>query len=599
MARIRILPESLSNKIAAGEVVERPASVVKELIENALDAGSSRILVEIEQGGRKLIRVSDDGSGMGADDALLCLERYATSKIEQDPDLFAIRSLGFRGEALPSIAAVSRFVLVTRDAASEVATRVQVNGGRLDAVTEVGAPVGTVVTVRDLFFNTPARRKFLKRIETEMGHIADTVVAMALGWPGVSFELLHNGRRVRRYGRCPGQLERVKQVLGRECDKELVPLSLDSGYLKLEGWISRPAVVRSTSRGIHVFVNGRRVSDRLVQHAIFEGYSGRLVKGRYPLVVLYLNLPFDQVDVNVHPAKNEVRFVNRRRVHDTIRDLVAAVLAKWDQPRWGCPEGGSSGRPDLSQVTFAQGRPASRTSILHEERIAPETGYLSFNSQPVARQTGGPGRVEDPSRLWRREGGRFGDLEIIGQFRGTYLVCQAESELILVDQHAACERIAYEDLKKAASAGRPESQRLLVAETLELGFTEARILNELADHLYSLGLEIEPFGGTSFVIKAYPVLLDPSELVQTVRELVEQAAETGLAQNLQKTLDRCLMVMACHNSLRAGQRLNRRQMEDILNRLDGCDDPYHCPHGRPTCLSWNLQELERLFGRTV
>ncbi len=597
MARIRLLPESLSNKIAAGEVVERPASVVKELVENSLDAGSRQIVVEIKQGGRRLIRVSDDGTGMSADDALLCLERYATSKISRDQDLFAIRTLGFRGEALPSIAAVSRFTLVTRDRASESATRIEVHGGRIQKVTEVGAPVGTVVTVSDLFYNTPARRKFLKRVETEMGHIADTVVAMALGRPEVSFELVHNGRRVRRFGKCPSQSERVKQILGEGIEREFFPLRFCDGYLELKGWIGRPSVVRSTSRGIYVFVNGRRVSDRLVQHALFEGYAGRLLKGRYPLAVLYLKLPCDQVDVNVHPTKHQVRFTDSRRIHDTIRDQVAAVLAGMDRPRWRPPSAGNADRPEQPRIRFARIGFESQTPAVEEQRPTPARGEKDggFPVLPAGGSKDGPGN--DSGALQEQEGGLFGQLEVIGQFGGSYIVGQAADDLIIVDQHAACERIAYEALKKAALAKRPESQRLLVPQTLELGFSEAHILEILAAHLASWGLEVEPFGGNSFVIKSYPVLLDPADLEDTVRQMVEVAAETGLEQNLEKTLENCLKTMACHNSLRAHHRLNREQMEQILVRLDGCDDPFHCPHGRPTYVRWSLRELEKAFGR--
>ncbi len=598
MARIRLLPESLSNKIAAGEVVERPASVVKELVENSLDAGSRRIVVEIEQGGRKLIRVSDDGSGMSSDDALLCIERYATSKISRDRDLFSIRTLGFRGEALPSIAAVSRFTLVTRDTESEAGTRVEVRGGRIEDVSQVGAPVGTVVTVRDLFFNTPARRKFLKRVETEMGHIADTVVAMALGRPEVIFELIHNGRRIRRFGRCPDQSERIKQILGQGIDREFIPLRVSDGYLELRGWIGRPSVVRTTSRGIYVFVNGRRVSDRLVQHALFEGYSGRLIKGRYPVAVLCLDLPCDQVDVNVHPTKHQVRFVDGRRIHNTIRDQVAAALARQDRPGWKAPALQPQALPAQPEIGFSRQPPGDTFPGVGEERsLSSAAAGERQDFVPPGAETA-TGHQESRDETGDRNAGLFAGLEVVGQFGGSYIVCQAASDLVIVDQHAACERIAYEALKKAALAGRPESQRLLVPETLELGFGEARALEELADHLAAWGLEIEPFGGTSFVIKAYPVLLDPADLEITVRELVEAAVETGVEQNLEKALDRCLQTMACHNSLRAHHRLNRQQMEEILARLDGCDDPFHCPHGRPTFVRWSLQELEKAFGRS-
>ena len=298
MANIRILPETLSNKIAAGEVVERPASVVKELVENAIDADSSRILVEIEQGGRKRIRVADNGHGMSRDDALLSLERYATSKILREPDLFSIRTLGFRGEALPSIASVSRFTLITRQADADVGTRIEMAGGRINKVSDVGAPAGTMITVAGLFYNTPARRKFLKSITTEMGHIADTIASMALCRPTVQFRLLHNTRSVKSWAPAADPADRVADVLGRGIRSDLYPVRQSTDDVQVSGWVAAARLSRSTSRGVYLFVNGRWVKDRVIQHALFAGYRGRLMKGRYPVAVLFLRLPFNQVDFN-------------------------------------------------------------------------------------------------------------------------------------------------------------------------------------------------------------------------------------------------------------------------------------------------------------
>jgi DNA mismatch repair protein MutL len=343
MSKIRILPEILSNKIAAGEVVERPASVVKELVENAIDAGSTRIIVEIEQGGRKLIRVSDNGQGMGRDDALLCLERYATSKIAKDPDLFAIRTLGFRGEALPSIASVSRFSLVTRETNADVGTQIDVSGGRINKVSDVGAPVGTMITVGSLFFNTPARRKFLKSTNTEMGHIADTIASMALCRPTVQFRLSHNQRIVKNWAPASEPTDRVADVLGAAIKKQLFTVGRTTEDVEISGWVAAPRLNRSTNRGIYLFVNGRWVKDRVIQHALFAGYRGRLMKGQYPVAVLFLTVPVDQVDVNVHPTKHEIRFVRQKIVHDTVQDAVADGLRQSDPTRWtttgsGVPE---------------------------------------------------------------------------------------------------------------------------------------------------------------------------------------------------------------------------------------------------------------------
>ena len=332
MSNIRILPDILSNKIAAGEVVERPASVVKELAENALDAGATRILIDIEQGGRSLIRVADNGGGMNRDDALLAIERHATSKIASDEDLFDIRTLGFRGEALPSIAAVSRFSLVTRDAGSDAGTELTIEGGRLLNVAETGAPAGTLVEVRQLFFNTPARRKFLKTVATEMAHIADILAGLALAWPQVQFRLTHNERVVKNWPAAADPFERAVEVLGGGLRDDLHPLAFSREGLSVSGWVSSPRVRRTSSNGIFILVNRRWVRDRVAQHALFQGYSQRLVKGQFPLAVLFLAVPPDQVDVNVHPAKNEVRFARSNDVHELIRRAVAQTLYDVDRP---------------------------------------------------------------------------------------------------------------------------------------------------------------------------------------------------------------------------------------------------------------------------
>jgi DNA mismatch repair protein MutL len=436
MAKIKILPEILSNKIAAGEVVERPASVVKELVENALDAGSSRIVVDIEKGGRALIRVSDNGSGMGHDDALLALERYATSKIFKDQDLFAINTLGFRGEALPSIAAVARFKLTTRTAAADTGTEIRVEGGMIKDVGEVGAPAGTMVEVRQLFFNTPARRKFLKTIGTEMGHIGDMVARIALGASGVQFRLTHNGKLVKDWPAASQALDRVVDVLGRDLKDSLHAVEFSDNGLSVGGWIASPRVTRRTSRAIFIYVNGRFVRDRIVQHALFEGYAQRLVKGQFPVAVISIKLPFDAVDVNVHPTKNEVRFARQQVVHEAVRRAVAQKLYEVDLPQWRPADhttriqaevaakvsetfpgefgirNAEFGKKELNFRTpsFQPDTPHHATRNAHPE---------SRNPQPVTRDTQLGPRTSQPE-LWQQK--PFGDMRVIGQFHNTYIV---------------------------------------------------------------------------------------------------------------------------------------------------------------------------------
>jgi DNA mismatch repair protein MutL len=619
VTQIRILPEILANKIAAGEVVERPASVVKELVENALDADSSRITIDIEKGGRSLIQVADNGIGMNHDDALLALERFATSKIHSDSDLFSIQTLGFRGEALPSMASVSKMTLVTRDRRSDSGVAVQIHGGKIRDVSETGAPAGTMIRIGHLFYNTPARRKFLKTVNTEMAHISDVVAGMALSRPQVHFTLTHNAKVVKQWSRASDSAQRVAAVLGQVDSRALIPLSTASGDLKLHGHLGPCRLARSTSRGIYLYVNGRRVRDRVIQHAVFEGYSGRLVKGQYPLAVLFLDLPFDQVDVNVHPTKHEIRFADQRRVHNHVRDHVSRALVEDERRLWavGDPAAAKdnstvSGPIEPYRITPPKGRafgsppspPDDEPFVYRKSTPGADSGGKRFKADHTSSPPLGPPSLEgaagpsmphrgDQQSLWDPTG--FADLEIIGQFHGTYLICQHSHGLVLIDQHAAHERIVYEQLLKRG--GRVESQRLLLPETVELGFSEAHILETLLPRLDELGLEVEPFGGNTFVVKSVPVLLDDRNVARIITGIVEKAAETGLETGLEKVLDECCMVMACHHAVRANQRLSNEQIRHMLNQLDRCQDPSHCPHGRPTWIHWSVKELEKAFHR--
>ena len=463
MSNIRILPEILSNKIAAGEVVERPASVVKELLENALDADATRIIVDVEKGGRSLIRISDNGSGMSQDDALLSIERYATSKIYSQDDLFAIKTLGFRGEALPSIASVSRFALVTRDRGSDSGTEIMIDGGKIKKVSEIGAPVGTMISVKQLFFNTPARRKFLKSIPTEMGHIADIVSSMALGRPNVQMKLHHNGRIIKNWIGVSQPDERVRDVLGKDVHKKLYRVQHEDNHLILNGWIGFPVVTRTTSRNIYIYINGRIVKDRVIQHALYEGYAGRIMKGQYPMAVLFLEVPHDTLDVNVHPTKNEVRFAHQKGVHDAVKWAVSTALKQNDALKWG--SGDSSDEPSASAVSekhapfhratapglhprIGIGKSRNRSPWVPDADRDPDlhmpSGKYSSKEPPTLFQA--PETESLQQKLWGQA--RFVDLKVVGQFQDVYIICEAGQDLVMIDQHAAHERIMYEHLKK-------------------------------------------------------------------------------------------------------------------------------------------------------
>ena len=591
MPRIRILPDILSNKIAAGEVVERPASVVKELVENAIDAGGKRIVVELEAGGRRLIRVADDGRGMDRDDALLALERYATSKITDDKDLFAIRTLGFRGEALPSIASVSRLTLVTRPDGQETATEIRVEGGRIQNVTATGAPPGTMVTVQDLFFNTPARRKFLKAVATEMGHIGDCLAGLALGHPGIDFRLTHNGRHTRRWPAAADGADRAADVLGRGLEKELFPLALENEAARVSGWVAAPRVNRSTSRGIHLFANGRHVKARTLLHAVMQGYRQRLMKGQFPVAVCYVDVPADQVDVNVHPTKHEVRFARQREVHGVVAGAVAAALDRADRRQ----------RPGAAADTGTIPPPPSHISERREDFQPRTDGPRPATPDPLpamAAPADAPTAAQGKHRqdgFWQE--GRFARMRVIGQFQRTYILCEAEDGLVLVDQHAAHERIYYEQLHRRRAAVNAAAQKLLIPETLELNHREAALLENLQDALGTLGFEIDPFGGTTFAVKAVPAMLANGAVEPVLREILEKRLEEGDKASAEAVLDAAVKIMACHGAIRARQALDERQIRRLLQQMDECENPSHCPHGRPTWIRWTARELEKAFGR--
>jgi DNA mismatch repair protein MutL len=565
----------VSNRIAAGEVVERPASVVKELVENALDAESSRIVIGVEKGGRSLIEISDNGTGMRPDDALLCIERYATSKLQTEADLFSIKTLGFRGEALPSIAAVSKFTLTTRHKSRETGTRIEIQGGRIQSVTEVGAAPGTLIAVRNLFYNVPARRKFLKTTATEMAHIADTVAGISLASPGVHFQLYHDGKLIKNWVSASAQ-DRIADVLGNALGDGLIPVQLEDERLRFSGWISSPGLVRSTPDAIFIYVNGRRVHDRMVRHALLEGFRGRLLKGRYPAAVLFVRVPSDQVDVNVHPTKHEVRFAAQEMVHQSVSQAIADVLKARDRVGWKSPAVFTRPGPSVMETAPAC-QPAQSAPKLFEV------------DSPAAFVSDGPS-----SALWPKK--RFEDLRIIGQLHDAYILCEAGRELILIDQHAAHERILFEKLQ-ARDIG--PSQKLLIPEAVDLSYRQAASIEKLIPELRLRGIEIEAFGGTTFVVSAVPQFLGLEEIQPLIVELAETISALGVSADLDALQDRFLASMACHGAIRSGQRLNDEEARMLLRQLDGCRIPAHCPHGRPTWISWDLKSIERSFKRIV
>ena len=626
MSKIKILPEILSNKIAAGEVVQRPASVVKELVENAIDAKSTKITIEINQGGRSLIRISDNGTGMAHDDALLAIERYATSKIYTDDDLYAINTLGFRGEALPSIASVSKFTLITKDKASVSGTRIDIEGGKIKKVADAGAPDGTMISIHQLFFNTPARRKFLKTIPTEMGHIADVVSCCALACPDIQFRLIHNQKEIKNWPPVRSPIDRVIDVLGLDLKSSLYPVDYKDDDLSLSGWTSDPSITRSTSQKIYLFVNGRLIRDRGIQYAIFEGYRGRIMKGRFPVAVLFIKLPPDQVDVNVHPTKHEVRFARQKQVYEAVK---AGVLNIWNtrpKAQWAYSEPPAAGiketptrsfdqpakNPELFDFIVKKSKPgpAQKPSEIPVNPFLPDTSSTQppkaktdpENKMPETRPPQAPPRHQAPAsrqvHLWEQK--KFADALVIGQFNNTYILCEGDGELIVVDQHAAHERIAYERLKAAKNSNTyPASQKLMLPETFDLGYRETAVIEQMLDDLNALGLEIDHFGGNTFVVKSVPVLIADREIKPLIIEIAEAMDAYGYSPGLEDTLDQCIILMACHSAIRAHQPLSIIEMKELLKQLDQCENPFHCPHGRPTFVQWPIKTLEKSFKRVL
>ncbi|MEI7815902.1 MAG: DNA mismatch repair endonuclease MutL [Desulfuromonadales bacterium] len=603
--RITILPETLTNKIAAGEVVERPASVIKELIENALDAGATDISVEITAGGRRRIRVSDNGHGMSREDALLSLERHATSKIKIDSDLENILTLGFRGEALPSIASVSRFSLATREPASAEGTEIIVEGGRVRDVRACGMAPGTVISVEQIFFNLPARLKFMKSAETEAAHVADVVARMAVSRPDVAFSCISDDRELLKQQRSDLQ-RRLAQVVGKDSSLHLFPLAADDTYISITGFISAPPLIRSGTQAIYTFINGRFIRDKVVQHAIMQAYRGVIDRGRYPVVALFIVLPPGEVDVNVHPTKHEVRFRRQSAVHDAIQAAIEEVLSK---------------SPWLTTPIIAGVAPKEFPAQAYRERIAaaaqtslamqPQTPHQSLSPQQYSTasviKTVTPERsatINETAQQFRpdlaqsEDNGYFSSLAIIGQFHSEYILCQSGSELVIIDQHAASERVAYQLLKQQCQSGGIESQRLLFPETVELSFSEVAVAVRFCSDLAGIGFELEPFGGTTLLVSAAPRLVARKTPVILIRDLLSDLEKFGTSAAFNDVLDSLLSRIACHSVIRGMHLLEQRQIRELLQRMDNTDFAASCPHGRPVSHVVTLIELQKIFKRT-
>jgi DNA mismatch repair protein MutL len=598
MGRIHRLPEDLANQIAAGEVVERPASVVKELVENALDASATRVKVELEQGGVALVRVSDDGSGMPAEDAALAVERHATSKIVRSEDLFALRTFGFRGEALPSIASVARLRLLTRARGTREGTAIAVDGGGAARVTPAGCAEGTTVDVRDLFFNVPARRKFLKSTGTEAAHVSEVLLMAALARPDVSFFLVRDGRSVREWLRAASRRERVGQAI----DGERLETCLgERGPMKIEAHLAPPERARAGAVGLQLLVNGRPVKDRALSRAVAQAYGSVLEPGRYPVGVVYVDLPTELVDVNVHPQKAEVRFADGRALFDAVtRELHAALARAFNLPALGTGRAWSPPR-----ATPPSSEPATTRFVAESPHDPWDLGPGSEDpstQKSLAERTTLTSAVEPPpapggtAPALFEGAGFYASLDFLAQVRGTFLVCSGSDGLYVLDQHAAAERVTFDRLRRAFAARTMATQHLLIPDVVELLPAEVAVLEEHAADVAALGVELRAVGPSAVAVHSVPALLTRAKPERVVRDLV---AELGRAARrpFGDAADLVLATMACHGSIRAGDAISREEGLALLRALDGIDFGGHCPHGRPVVTRIGYDELERRVGR--
>jgi DNA mismatch repair protein MutL len=595
MPRIRSLPAELVNQIAAGEVIERPASVVKELIENSLDAGARRIDIDIEEGGARLIRVRDDGCGIEADDLPLAISAHATSKIASFEDLERVGTLGFRGEALPSIASVSRFALTSRTADAASAFRVEVDGGKPHSQRPAQHAIGSSVEVRDLFYNLPARRKFLRAERTEFNHIDDLVKSIALAHEGVEFRLGHNGKIVRLYKplRDAGErLPRVGDVLGEEFVGQCLRVEQSGAGMILSGWVGLPTASRTQADQQYFHVNGRLVRDRVVAHAVRQAYADVLFHGRHPAFVLFLELDPQGVDVNVHPAKSEVRFRESRLIHDFLYRSLHEALAEARAGSTPAPGVATHGADSATLPYSARHQSAFRLGI--GEPLADYAALLGAGAGvDIANAS-----LAQPATM---DAGNAADIPPLGfaiaQLHGVFVLAQNAHGLILVDMHAAHERITYERLKNAREGEGIRSQLLLVPIALAVSEREAGQVEEHAEAFAELGFEIVRSGPQGITVKRVPTLLAAGDIPQLVRDVIADLAVHGSTRRIEEAGNELLSTMACHGSVRANRRLSLPEMDALLRDMEATERSGQCNHGRPTWVQLTLPELDRLFLR--
>ena len=654
MGKIHVLPEHVANKIAAGEVVERPASVVKELLENALDAGARRIRAQVEAGGKKLIQITDDGCGMVRDDALLAFERHATSKIRDAEDLLNVATLGFRGEALPSIASVSRLRLESRAPDQPSGTVLEIAGGKILKVEEAGLPAGTSVTVRDLFFNTPARKKFLKAESTELSHIASLVTHYALAHPDKHFELHSATNAMLVAAPVASRSERIYQVFGKETLDQLLPIAAtarldhvglpepppwrrgedyerpEPGEVRVTGFVSRPEIQKLNRNSIFVFVNGRLIRDRLLQHALTEAYRNIFPPTVFPVVLLFLELPSGEVDVNVHPSKTEVRFRQQGCVHDFVRDSVRAALMKTRPvpqftteihaqptasqalsppitPRPGVPAAAAeagfrleppAAPPRSERFQFGEGVEITANAAVgtwRGERESQDPSSAKTNSLGMTIAGGCGGIIDAVGE--DGDGVSLASLAPLGQLRNSFILAVNGEGLWIIDQHVAHERVLFERVLRQRAAERVEKQQLLMPLIVELTPSRQAVFSEISDELRRNGFKVEPFGSRTIAVKASPAGVDASDVERMLHELLDEVDREAQAINLERVRTRIAASIACHAAIKVNTPLDKNKMTWLLKELARTECPMSCPHGRPVLLRYSVREIQKAFKR--
>lgn len=586
---IRQLPNTLINQIAAGEVVERPASVVKELVENALDAGAGRVDIELEEGGLRVIRIRDDGSGIGQGELSLAIQRHATSKISSLEDLEEVATLGFRGEALPSIASVSHFSISSKTAGQANGARIEITGGEVHGVVPHPHPQGTTIEVRDLFFNVPARRKFMKAERTELNHIEDWLRSLALAKPQVELRISHNGKLIKHYRPNLNSAEhhqRISEALSESFTQQSIAIDHSGAGLSLQGWVGLPTASRSSADQQFFYVNGRAIKDRLVAHAVRQAYSDVLFHGRHPSFVLFLTLDARRVDVNVHPAKHEVRFRDGRLVHDFIYRTLHEALA-------GARAGAVASRAEtIGSYAFNETAPA-QSGLGLPVRETPGS-YLS----QYAALYRAPSSTSEPLQIPPTDESQAPPLGFaLAQLHGIFILSENEQGLILVDMHAAHERITYERLKAAKDAEGIRSQNLLVPMAISVSEREADVAEQYHQALAELGFELRRSGPQALSIRAVPALLADLDPKTIVLDVLADLREHGSSQTLEQTRNELLSTLACHTSVRANRRLNIHEMNALLRDMEATERSGQCNHGRPTWVQLTKAELDKLFLR--